>query len=101
MTSAQSTEACGYGQGIASGCVAVRRGTNEQTSAFEPANVEWIVGGRCTMPDYGWYARIGNANGHTVPSHPTTSNGECAGRRRTNASSFLTRTSLGPSRGGV
>ena len=49
-------------------------------SALRPANVEWMVGGRWTSPVFGWYFRMSNANGQTVPSQPTTSNGETSGK---------------------
>src|ERR1035437_6985728 len=101
MTSSQSTELCGEGQGIASGGGSVTRGANEQMSALRPPNVEWMVGGRWTSPVFGWYFRMSNVKGQTVPSQPTTSNGETRGKRSTNTSSFLTRMREGPGRGSV
>ncbi|KYF86793.1 hypothetical protein BE20_28000 [Sorangium cellulosum] len=40
------------------------------------ANVPCQSGGRWTSPTRAWKLWIGNANGYTAPSQPTTSSGE-------------------------
>src|SRR5437870_2814109 len=96
MISSQSTLECGYGQGIASGCVSVTRGTNEQTKKPGPANVVWMVGGRCTRPVFGWYFSMANAQGYTKPSQPTTSSQPQGDSRRALPSSTYQSSSPSP-----
>ena len=58
------------------------RGTNEQTTNPCPSNVWCTGGGWCRAPTIGSKSWMENANGHTQPSHATTSNGWVACTRR-------------------